>query len=133
MSKDNLIGGELQPSVVSKIIGGNCYKKFILTLYATCIILVCINYIIFYRGDIMKAREKVPFNFLMDKGMKEILRQKANDLGINMSGLVNVAINDYLKQDTVIVMADAMKAMLDQESNITAKTITDKCFPSDKQ
>lgn len=44
---------------------------------------------------------KVRVNAYITKDVKEKGKEICNKLGISFSGLVNVALNDYIKQETV--------------------------------
>ena len=47
----------------------------------------------------------------VNEELKLRAEKKSDQLGLSLSGLFNVAISDYLKQDTVIEMAEMFKAL----------------------
>ena len=47
----------------------------------------------------------------VNEELKLRAEKKSDQLGLSLSGLFNVAISDYLKQDTVIEMAEMFKKL----------------------
>lgn len=47
-------------------------------------------------------------SYLSDE-LKERAMKKADDLGISLSALMVIALNDYIKQDSVMDMAEMLK------------------------
>lgn len=64
--------------------------------------------------------DKVRVNIYITKDVKEQASQLAERLGISFSGLVNVALNDYIKQDKVKDMASLFEQLRDIEVGIQA-------------
>lgn len=59
--------------------------------------------------------DKVRINISMPRELKERMEKRAKELGLNMQSFVVVAINEYMKQDSVVEMADIFKKMQGQK------------------
>lgn len=55
--------------------------------------------------------DKVRINVSMPRELKERLEKRAKELGLNMQSFVVVAINEYMKQDSVVEMTEIFKKM----------------------
>lgn len=65
----------------------------------------------------MTDKNKTRVNAYLTQELKEKAMSKANDLGISLSALMVIALNDYLKQDSVIEMAGMFKLLQSQLGN----------------
>lgn len=55
--------------------------------------------------------KKDRINIYVSKELKERIYKKAEELGISASSYIVVAINDYMKQESVVEMADMFKEL----------------------
>lgn len=64
--------------------------------------------------------DKVRVNIYITREVREQAMRLAEQLGISFSGLVNVALNDYIKQDKVKDMASLFEQLRDIEVKMQA-------------
>lgn len=55
--------------------------------------------------------EKVRVNVYLYPDVKAKAEKKAKDLGISLTALMTIALQEYLKQDSVIEMAELFKKL----------------------
>ena len=60
---------------------------------------------------------KVRFGIYMEQERKDKADARARELGLTFNGLVNVALNEYLKQQNVVDMVDMMKLLQQENRN----------------
>lgn len=63
----------------------------------------------------MMAEQKLRVNVYLSADMKDKAEKKAKSMGISVSGLMSVALNEYIKQDSVTEMAEIFKKMQSQQ------------------
>lgn len=55
--------------------------------------------------------DRVVTNIYISGRLRDRLKEKSNEIGLSMSGLITVACMEYLKQDSVIDMADMFRQL----------------------
>lgn len=65
----------------------------------------------------MERTEKARMNIYVTKDLKERISKKSNEMGLDMSAFITIAVNEYLKQEEAVNFIELLK-QLKKDGNV---------------
>ena len=62
-------------------------------------------------GDILETKKRDRININVNSDFKDLVIKKANEMGISVSAYIIIAVNEYIKQNSVTDMAIMFKEL----------------------
>jgi len=62
-------------------------------------------------GDILETKKRDRININVNSDFKELVIKKADEMGISVSAYIIIAVNEYIKQNSVTDMAIMFKEL----------------------